>query len=102
MDNSAPTSWWKMMLCGLALAYFNIFAYWQLDKGAVWGPVRSLYGTYGPGKVMTILAAVSVLFLLGALVEKVKERDEDLEPYERPAPRDEPGDGRKYRWVDVD
>lgn len=104
MDNSVPTGWWKMMLCGATLAFFNIFEYAQLDKGTVWGPVRSLYGTFGPAKVMTVIAAVSVLFLLGALVEKVKERDEDncTRDDDRDAAPQQPGEQKRYRWVDID
>ncbi len=102
MDNSVPTSWWKMMLCGAALAFFNIFSYLQLDKGTVWDPVQQLYGTYGPARVMTTMAAIAVLFMIGALVEKAKERDEEIEPYERPAERETSPQAGRYRWVDVD
>jgi len=104
MDNTMPTSWWKMMAGGAALAVFNIFAYIHLDSARgpalVWGPVKALYSAFGPDRVMTVLSALAVLFMLAALVEKVRTRDEDdfHRPNENPQPR-EPG---KFRWVDTD
>ena len=105
MVNAMPTSWWKMMAGGAALAVFNIFAYMHLDSAhgpvLVWGPVKAIYGAFGPDRVMTVLSALAVLFMLGALVEKVRTReegDDSHRPNEDPQPR-EPG---KFRWVDVD
>jgi hypothetical protein len=104
MDNTMPTSWWKMMAGGAALAVFNIFAYMHLDSArgpsVVWGPVKALYGAFGADRVMTALSALAVLFMLAALVEKVRTRDED--DFHRPDERIEPREPGKFRWVDVD
>jgi len=105
MDNSMPTSWWKMMAGGTALAVFNFFAYMQLGSTrgpvVVWGPVKMLYGAFGPQRVMTVLTALAVLFMLGALVERFKGRDEE-ESYRRPSESTEPRQPGQFRWVDVD
>jgi hypothetical protein len=105
MDNSMPTSWWKMMAGGTALAVFNIFAYMHLDSArgpvVVWGPVKMMYGAFGPQRVMTVLTALAVLFMLGALVEKFKAR-EDEEDCRRPSASTEPRQPGQFRWVDVD
>ena len=105
MDNSMPTSWWKMMAGGTALAVFNIFAYLDLDTARgpvmVWGPVKALYGAFGPQRVMTILTALAVLFMLGALLEKFRGR-EDEESFHRPNESAEPRQPGQFRWVDVD
>lgn len=105
MDNSMPTSWWKMMAGGTALAVFNFFAYMQLGSPrgpvVVWGPVKAIYGAFGPQRVMTVLTALAVLFMLGALVEKVRNRGDDGEDLRR-EPRDEPRQPGQFRWVDVD
>src|SRR4029079_12129606 len=93
MDNSMPTSWWKMMAGGTALAVFNIFAYMHLDSARgpvlVWGPVKMLYGAFGADRVMTVLTALAVLFRLAALREKVRGREDDGE-YRRPSESSEP------------
>jgi hypothetical protein len=105
MDNSVPTSWWKLMFGGTALAVFNIFAYMQLDNArgpvVVWGPVKAIYGAFGPDRVMTVLTALAVLFLLAALVEKVRTRDDEDNNDGRPA-ADQPRQSGQFRWVDVD
>src|SRR4051794_22327821 len=105
MDNTMPTSWWKMMAGGMTLAVFNIFAYLHLESSrgpvVVWGPVKALYGAFGPQRVMTILTALAVLFMLGALVEKFRAR-EDEDDFPR---RDQSAESRQpgqFRWVDVD
>jgi hypothetical protein len=104
MDNTMPTSWWKMMAGGAALAVFNVFAYMHLDSAhgpaLVWGPVKALYSAFGPDRVMTVLSAVAVLFMLAALVEKVRSRDGD--DCHRPDERIEPRAPGKFHWVDVD
>lgn len=105
MDNAMPTSWWKMMAGGTALAVFNIFAYMHLDNArgpaVVWAPVKALYGAFGPDRVMTVLTALAVLFMLAALVEKVRSR-EDEDDFHRPDERIEPRQPGQFRWVDVD
>jgi hypothetical protein len=105
MDNTMPTSWWKMMAGGTALAFFNIFAYMHLDNArgpvVVWAPVKLLYGAFGADRVMTVLGGLAVLFLLAALVEKVKER-EDEDNFPRRDKRTEPRQPGQFRWVDVD
>ena len=104
MDNTMPTSWWKLMAGGAALAVFNVFAYMHLDSAhgpaLVWGPVKALYGAFGPDRVMTVLSVLAVLFMLAALVEKVRTRDEG--DFHRPDERIEPRAPGKFRWVDVD
>ena len=105
MENSVPTPWWKMAAGGTALAVFNIFAYWHLDSArgpiVVWGPVKALYGAFGPDRVMTVLGSLAVLFLLAALVEKVRSRDINDEHYRHPV-RSKPPESGQFRWVDVD
>lgn len=105
MDNAMPTSWWKMMFGGAALAVFNIFAYMHLDSARgpvmVWGPVKALYGAFGPDRVMTVLSGLAVLFMLAALVEKVRTREDD-EGFHRPNQDPQPREPGKFRWVDVD
>jgi len=105
MDNAVPTSWWKMMAGGTALAVFNIFAYMHLDNARgpvmVWGPVKALYGAFGADRVMTALSALAVLFMLAALVEKVRTRGDDDE-FHRPNENIEPREPGKFKWVDVD
>src|SRR5258708_4470668 len=102
MDNTVPTSWWKMMAGGTALAFFNLFAYKHLDSARgpviVWGPVKAIYGAFGPDRVMTILSALAVLFLLAALVEKVRSRDINDDHYRRPDRSDEPRQPGQFRW----
>ena len=104
MENVA-TTWWKTVACGVTLAFFNIFAYMHLDNArgpvVVWGPVKLLYGAFGPDRVMTVLGGLAVLFLLAALVEKVKRR-EDEDDFPRRDPRSEPREPGQFRWVDVD
>jgi hypothetical protein len=103
MDNSVPTAWWKMMLCGTTLAFFNVFAYWAMDsKSPLWAPVKAIYSTFGPGRVMAVITGLSVLFLLAALVEKVREREDEWEDSQRPQEPKRSADTGKYRWVDVD
>jgi len=46
MDNTMPTSWWKMMAGGAALAVFNIFAYIHLDSAH--GPALVVGSGQGP------------------------------------------------------
>src|SRR5689334_13039799 len=81
MDNSMPTWWGKMMAGGMALAVFNFFSYMHLSSPrgpvVVWGPVQAFYGAFGPQRVMTVLTALAVLFMLGALVERVRRRDDE-------------------------
>ena len=105
MDNSMPTSWWKMMAGGAALAVFNMFAYMHLDSArgpvVVWGPVKAIYGAFGADRVMTVLTALAVLFMLGALVEKVRNREDEDHP-RRPNESIEPRQPGQFRWVDVD
>jgi hypothetical protein len=105
MDNSMPTSWWKMMAGGTVLAVFNIFAYMHLDSArgpvVVWGPVKAIYGAFGADRVMTVLTVLAVLFMLGALVQKVRDREDDGEDRRR-EPRDQQRQPGQFRWVDVD
>jgi hypothetical protein len=106
MDNSMATSWWKLMAGGTALAVFNIFAYRHLDSARgpvmVWAPVKLLYGAFGPQRVMTVLAALAVLFMLAALVEKVRRRENE-DDFDRPIDRNNgPREPGQFRWVDVD
>ncbi len=104
MDNTMPTTWWKMMLGGSALAVFNVFAYMHLDTAsgpvAVWGPVKAFYGAFGPDRVMTGLSALAVLFMLAALLEKVRTREGD--DFHRPDPRIEPREHKPLHWVETD
>lgn len=106
MENSVPTPWWKMAAGGMALAFFNIFAYMHLDTAngpvVVWGPVKALYGSFGPERVMTVLGSLAVLFLLAALVEKVRSRDINDEHYRGPRRSQERREPGQFRWVDVD
>ena len=106
MENSVPTPWWKMAAGGVALAVFNIFAYMHLDSArgpvVVWGPVKALYASFGPDRVMTAIGALAVLFLLAALVEKVRSRDINDDHYRRPGRSNEPREPGQFRWVDVD
>src|SRR5258706_15139693 len=89
MDNVA-TSWWKTVACGVTLAFFNIFAYMHLDSARgssmVWGPVQALYGSFGRDKVLTVLGAVAVLFVLAGLGEKGQGQPHG-EPQRAGAPR---------------
>jgi hypothetical protein len=105
MESSVATPWWKMMAGGTALAVFNIFAYLHLDNArgpvVVWGPVKALYGAFGPDRVMTALSAIAVLFMLAALIEKVRARESD-DHFPRRGPRDEQRQPGQFRWVDVD
>src|SRR3954469_1668306 len=105
MDNAMPTSWWKMMAGGTALAVFNVFAYMHLDSArgpvVVWGPVKAVYSAFGADRVMTVLSALAVLFMLAALVEKVRTRD-DEDDFHRPNENIEPREPGKFKWVDVD
>ena len=106
MENSVPTPWWKMAAGCVALAVFNIFAYMHLDSArgpvVVWGPVKALYASFGPDRVMTVIGALAVLFLLGALVEKVRSRDINDDHYRRPRRQGEQRQSGPFRWVDVD
>jgi len=104
MENAVTNSWWKTIACGITLAIFNVFAYLHLDNArgsdVVWGPVKALYGSFGPDKVLTALGAVAALFVLAGLVQKAQERGQDQT--HEPAPPQEGGAAKKFHWVDVD